>query len=217
MNFKFQIALFCLCMIMAHHMLGQKKYHLPDGVKDSIVVVKDDTTIIKHFKEVTYFPLLKNSEIKDMKRYLFLKRKVHKVYHYARIASDSLLIIQGRLDELKKKRKKRKEIKKIQRFIEKDLKPKLKKLTQTDGRILSKLINRETGVTVYQILKTYKSGWSAFWWNAKANIFKISLKDEYDPENNEEDRLIEDILNKAFTNGTLIEFEKTDWSKIRYN
>ena len=200
---------------MAYVVLGQKKYHLPNKVTDSIAIVDGDTLIIKQFKGVDYFRLLKNSEIKDMKKYLFLKRKVHKVYHYARMASDSLFIIQERLDKLKKRRAKRKEIKKIQHFIEEDLTPKLKKLSRTDGRILSKLINRETGVTVYEILKTYKSGWYAFWWNIKANFFNISLKDEYDPENNEEDRLVEDILNKAFYSGTLNKFGQTNLPKTK--
>ena len=126
MKFKFTIVFLCFCLTKIPHVSGQK-YHLPNGINDSIAIVNGDTVIIKRLKEVIFFPLLNKNEIKDMKRYLYLKRKVHKVYDYAQMASDSLMIIQGRLNKLKKKRKKRKEIKKVQRFIERELKPKLKK------------------------------------------------------------------------------------------
>jgi hypothetical protein len=76
-------------------------------------------------------------------------------------------------------------------------------LTTTEGRILIKLIHRQTGKTAFDNIKGLRSGWKAFWYNTTANIFKLSLKSEYHPENTNEDFLIEDALQRAFQLGKL--------------
>ena len=87
--------------------------------------------------------------------------------------------------------------------MEEEFAPQLKKLTRTEGRILIKLVNRQTGETMYELIKEYRSGWKAFWYNSSANLFKLSLKNEYKPEENAMDFIIEDILQRSFINGTL--------------
>ena len=71
-------------------------------------------------------------------------------------------------------------------------KDELKKLTITQGRILIKLIDRETNNTSYYIIKEYRGSFSAFFWQSIARIFGENLKAEYNPE--DEDKLIEDIV-----------------------
>ena len=68
-----------------------------------------------------------------------------------------------------------------------------------------KLIYRQTGISTYNLIKDYKSGWKAFWSNNAARLFNINLKETYDPLNNNEDYLIETILFRAFINGRLQE------------
>jgi len=79
----------------------------------------------------------------------------------------------------------------------------LKKLTKTEGRILIKLIHRQTGETMYELIKEYRSGWKAFWYNSTANMFRLSLKKEYKPGEEGLDFIVEDILQRSFINGTL--------------
>ncbi len=81
----------------------------------------------------------------------------------------------------------------------------LKKMTRTEGRILIKLLHRQTGLTAFELIKEYRSGWKAFWYNTTANMFKLSLKNEYHPESEAIDFLIEDILQRSFINGSLDE------------
>ena len=76
-------------------------------------------------------------------------------------------------------------------------------MTRTEGQILVKLIHRQTGRTAFDLIKELRSGWKAFWANNTANLFDISLKREYDPYNEKEDYLIEDILQRNFQNGIL--------------
>jgi hypothetical protein len=79
----------------------------------------------------------------------------------------------------------------------------LKKLTRTEGQILVKLIYRQTGNTAFSLVKELRSGWRAFWYNTTARMFKISIKEEYHPEEVHEDYLIEDILQRAFAANVL--------------
>jgi hypothetical protein len=67
-----------------------------------------------------------------------------------------------------------------------------------------KLIHRQTGITTFDLIKEYKSGWKAFWSNNTARLFDLNLKTKYAPYEVNEDYLIETILDRAFTNGRLI-------------
>ena len=79
----------------------------------------------------------------------------------------------------------------------------MKKLSITEGQILIKLIHRQTGITTFDLVKELRSGWRAFWYNTTANMFDISLKRGFDPYNEKEDYLIEDILQRNFQSGVL--------------
>jgi hypothetical protein len=74
----------------------------------------------------------------------------------------------------------------------------LNRKKRTEGRLLLKLIHRQSGKTAFGNIKELRSGWKAFWYNATANVFKLSLKSEYAPEKENEDFLIEDVLQRAF-------------------
>ncbi|MCH8554328.1 MAG: DUF4294 domain-containing protein [Schleiferiaceae bacterium] len=139
------------------------------------------------------------------RRYLLLKRRVYKVYPYAVIAGDKLDSLNLQLMDIRKKRQRKKAIKEYQKYLEDQFEPELKKLTRSEGQILCKLIYRETGYTVYELISEYRSNWKAFWYNALANWYDITLKKEYNPEASEEDKMIENILQIAFRNGYLEE------------
>jgi hypothetical protein len=91
----------------------------------------------------------------------------------------------------------------IQKYIEGEFSDELKKLTRTEGQILIKLIHRQTGHTTFDLVKELRNGWRAFWFNNTASLFDLSLKKEFDPMNEKEDYLIEDILQRNFQSGQL--------------
>ena len=76
-------------------------------------------------------------------------------------------------------------------------------MSQKQGQILIKLIHRQTGITTYDLIKEYKSGWKAFWSNKTARLFNIDLKREYDPMEVPEDYYIETFLNQCFEEGKI--------------
>jgi hypothetical protein len=157
--------------------------------------------------EVMILPKLKFGDRKERIRYLILRRKTIKVYPYAKMAADRLDSLTRHLATLTKNREKRKYTKKIQKYIEGEFSEKLKKMSRTEGQILVKLIHRQTGRTAFDLVKELRNGWRAFWYNTTASMFDISLKREFDPENEKEDYLIEDILQRNFQNGRLVRQE----------
>lgn len=159
-------------------------------------------------QEVVLFQPLKFRSMKELREYVILRNRTLRVYPYAKLASDRLDTLSMRLENIKSKRKKKVYIKRIEKFIYDEFEEELKKLSRSQGRILIKLVHRQTGETTHTLVKELRNGWRAFVYQTTASLFKLSLKDTYDPENNYEDFLIEDILQRAYGDG-LIDLDPT--------
>lgn len=180
--------------------------------------IEEDATVIEYMivegdsipklaidlDEVMILKKLKFANKEERRRYLILRRKTLKVYPYAKLAAERLEALTERLNTLESKRKKKRYAKKVQKYIEEEFSGELKKLTRTEGQILIKLIHRQTGKTTFTLIKELRNGWRAFWFNNTASLFDISLKREFNPNEVEEDYLIEDILQRNFQLGRLV-------------
>ncbi|MFY0629518.1 MAG: DUF4294 domain-containing protein [Flavobacteriaceae bacterium] len=176
---------------------GQVKDSLPLNLEDYILLEKGDTLTI-NLDEVLVLPKHKFNTYTDARYYYWFKTKVFKAYPYAQLAAERLDSLNARISRIKTRRGKRRYTKRAQKYLEGEFTDQLKKMTRTEGRILIKLIHRQTGKTTYQNIRKLRSGWKAFWYNTTANFFKLSLKTEYHPESENEDYLIEDVLQRAF-------------------
>ena len=147
--------------------------------------VEGDSVYSSHInlEEVTVYKPIKLESREDLVMYYTLKRKTLKVYPYAKMASERLTKLNSRLLKIKSNRKKKKYTKLLEKFIQDELTEELKKLTKTEGQILVKLIHRETGITAYELVKELRNGFRAFSYNTIAKFFDISLKKEFNPEN----------------------------------
>ena len=139
------------------------------------------------------------------KQFLLLQNRVYKVYPYAKIAAEKMTALNDNMNKLKSNRDKRKYYKIVEDYMENEFKARLKKLSRKQGQILVKLIYRQTGISTFDLIKDYKSGWKAFWSNNTARLFDINLKTKYAPYEVNEDFLIETILYRAFNRGRLVE------------
>ena len=148
-------------------------------------------------KEVVVYKPVIFADNQERLDYFVLKRKVLKVYPYAKMASERLAKLNDRLDKIKSKRKKKKYTKMLEKFLQEELTAELRKLTRTEGQILVKLIYRETGITAFSLVRELRNGFRAFTYNTIAKVFKISLKEEYNPLKVREDLFIEDILRNS--------------------
>lgn len=128
---------------------------------------------------------------KQAQRWSKLKRDVKKVYPYAILASAKLKEynrIMAGMPEMQRKVY----MKKAEEDLKKEFEDELKKLTITQGRILIKLIDRETGNTSYDLVKDLRGSFQAFMWQSVARLFGSNLKSEYDADG--DDKMIEDII-----------------------
>jgi hypothetical protein len=138
------------------------------------------------------------------KQFILLRNRVYKTYPYAKIASERLTMLNRGMANLKTNREKKVYFKIVENYLSNEFEANLKKLSRKQGQILVKLIHRQTGQTTFELIKTLKSGWKAFWSNTTARLFDINLKTPYVPYENNEDYFIETILLMGFESGRLI-------------
>lgn len=189
---------------------GQTPAIKVDTIPKKYLIIKGDTITGQSIdlEEVVILPRLRLNTNEERRRYLILQRKTLKVYPYAKLAAERLESLNARMAHVKSKRQRKKYTRLVQKFVENEFADKLKKFTITEGQILIKLIHRQTGETAFDLIKELRSGWRAFWYNNTAKMFDMSLKIPFDPEMEEEDFLIEDILQRQFDKGNL-EFQKS--------
>ena len=186
-------------------------------------IIFEGDTIVIELDEVLLLNRIKFKTTYDRKYYYWFRIKVKNAYPYAKLGAERLNTLDERLENIKSKRKRKKYTRQIQKYMENEFTDQLKKLTRTEGRILIKLIHRQTGKTSFSLVKELRSGWKAFWYHKTARLFKLSLKAEYNPAEIDEDFLIEDILQRAFLDGTLekqatkLDFDYLDISSKREN
>jgi hypothetical protein len=158
--------------------------------------------------EVILFQPLRFQTIEELKKYLILRNRTLKVYPYAKLASDRLKTLNERINSIKKKNSKKRYTKRIEKFIYNEFEEELKKLSRSQGRILIKLVHRQTGTTTHDLVKELRNGWRAFIYQTTASLFDLTLKDTFDPKENREDFMIEDILQRA-NSDNIIELDPT--------
>lgn len=181
-------------------------------IKEDRVLIEGDS-ISFSLDEIRLLKKLKLNNSKERRYYYWYRKKIRKAYPYALLTANALEEVDLRLKTIQSNRKRKKYIKKAQKLLNEEFKQQLKKLTRTEGKLLIRLIHRQTGETVFNLVKKYRSGWKAFWYNSSANLFKLSLKKEYHPETKALDYLVEDILQRAFMDGYLVKKE----SELNFN
>ena len=128
----------------------------------------------------------------DLRRYRRLVDAVKKVYPIAQIAKARMAEMEEELCRLPTKKAQKAYIKEVYNQIKEEYTPVLKHMTRTQGRVLLKLIDRETEYTAYEVLKEFRGGFVAGFWQGVSRLFGQNLKSEYDREG--EDRMIEQIV-----------------------
>lgn len=128
----------------------------------------------------------------DLRRYRRLVDAVKKVYPIAKIAKAKMQDMEDELCRLPTKKAQKEYIKGIYDQIKEEYTPILKHMTRTQGKVLLKLIDRETEYTAYEVLKEFRGGFVAGFWQGVSRVFGQNLKSEYDRDG--EDRIIEQIV-----------------------
>ncbi len=157
------------------------------------IIVEGDTLPYYHLKEVSIVEsgsLLSEKEIKKNQK---LIRNVKKMLPYAKIGKQRLDELERRVGNLPKKDRKA-AIKQAEKDLLADFKDELEDCTISQGKVLLKLIDRETGRTSYALVDELRGKLRAGFYQTFARLFGYNLKASYDPKNNKEDNLIERIV-----------------------
>lgn len=167
-----------------------------DKSSDSAVVLRKlymdgDTFYVYSFDE---FILKEFNSKQEKKAYLKLVGNVKKVMPYAKLAAFRLQMMDDNLNQLTSRRAKKKYVKATEDAIMSEFKAQLQTLTRSQGKLLLKLIHRETGNTTYEILKKYRGSASTMFYGIWAKMYDANISVEYDPI---EDYQIEYIIKNA--------------------
>jgi len=162
------------------------------GYQVDAVVQGNDTLFIANLDEAVIQPRTNKPTNRDMRQYRRLVYNVKKVYPYAKLAGEKFGDVNAHMQTLKTGREQRAYIKQVEKEIISQYEGDLKDLTITQGRILIKLIDRETSHTSYDVVKDLRGSFQAAFWQTIARIFGTNLKSEYEPEG--EDKTIEEII-----------------------
>jgi len=171
--------------------------------KGTVVYVKiidGETLPIIDLKEYRFYSEKFFKNPKDAIKFDKLKRDVKKAYPYSKIASQKLKEYEVVLSKIENEYQRKYLMKKAEKELIKEFKHDIMGLTMKQGKILIKLIDRETQHSSYELVSEFRGGFSAFMWQGLARMFGANLKEEYDATG--EDKMIEEII-KLIENGDL--------------
>jgi len=155
-------------------------------------VVDGDTLTLVDLRDVVIFPPVKFENKRQAVRFDRLVYNVKKVYPYAKLAGERLKYYKTVLDTIPTEKSRKIYIKKAEKELQDQFGDQIRDLTFSQGKILIKLIYRETGNSTYDIVKELRGKFTAFVWQTLARIFGYDLKTSYEPEGN--DQVIEQIV-----------------------
>lgn len=184
----------CVCVFSFFDANAQEEEEVAMGYRVLAVVDENgDTvpsTLLPQF--YVYPPLVFKSE-KQEKFYWRTVRDVKKTLPYAKLISKMLVDIDRDMAALPNDRARKKYMEDKEDELLDTYKPILRKFTLSQGKMLIRLVDRECNRTSYQLIKQFRGGFRAVFWQGFAKMFGANLKTTYDP-NNEDDRIVERVI-----------------------
>lgn len=183
------ILLMAALLLVCSYDASAQRYQRVRGVRSAYwgVDSRGDSTLYVTLLEVRVF-----HRARDLRNYQRMVRAVKKVYPLAVEAAKRMENLDQELAKLEKRKDRKAYTKAIEDALKEEISPMLWKMTRYEGKILLKLIDRETNHTVFGIIKDFRSGFTAGFYQALAKLFGNNLKLEYDPEG--EDEMLEYIV-----------------------
>nr|WP_320117207.1 DUF4294 domain-containing protein [uncultured Marinifilum sp.] len=196
MNWCFKIGLFIILLFSFSDMVEAENLCEFEFLTNRDTVVFADTNLHVNLDEVKikFYKRKKRKHYRNTRKYWRTVRNIRLVYPYAEAANNTITALNMQLAELTTKKERRKLIRKEYKGLMKEYKKPLMKLKISQGKLLMKLIDRETGNCSYRHLKELKGSFTAVFWQSIAVMFGSSLKAKYDPQG--DDWMVEEILDR---------------------
>ncbi|MBR3101233.1 MAG: DUF4294 domain-containing protein [Muribaculaceae bacterium] len=152
-----------------------------------------DTLAMLVFNPITIFPAERFKNKKEEEFYWKTVRDVKRTLPYAKLIGATLLETYEYLETYQTQKQKQEYLKQFEKEIFKQYKPEMKKMTKNQGKMLIKLINRETNQKSYSIVKAFLGTFRAGFWQTFGRFFGVNLRQGYHPEKDKTDAMIERI------------------------
>ncbi len=195
----YRLFITALLFSIAFSIFGQDE-DPPKRIVTKAVIIDGDTVPVFWIPEVKILAPITFRSKGQAITWTKLVQNVKKVYPYAKIAGNKMKEYNELLRPIDSKRERKRLIEQMQDELFAEFEGELRKLTVSQGKILVKLIDRETSHTTYDIIRDYRGGIMAGFWQLAGSIFGYNLKEPYAPDG--KDREIETIC-IMIENGTI--------------
>jgi len=155
-------------------------------------IVNGDTLPAVDLNSVVIFPPGKFDTRREAAKYDRMVYNIKFVYPYAKLAGVKLKQIKTVLDTIRNEKQRKLFLKKSEKELDAQFGDQIRDMTYSQGKILIKLIYKETGASTFAIVKELKGGFNAFFWQTFARLFGYDLKTIYEPQG--EDQNIERVV-----------------------
>ena len=198
---RFHIIYIIITFFGAVSSMAQSVSMAREGTPVAYRVENGDTVYYVHLREIVVRAPRKFKSASEERQFWRLVYNVKKTYPYAKLAGKKLHELNEQYLKLPTDKERKAYSKKVEEELQAEFEGELRKLTVSQGRILLRLVDRETGNTTYEILKDFRGSLQAVFWQTIARMFGSNLKTRYDPSSGE-DKLIEMII-KEIEEGSL--------------
>lgn len=166
-----------------------------DTITTAAIVYEGDTISLKILENVSVYTKLTAAQKAAIAKYNRLRNAVYVTYPYARRAGTLMNDINAKMVSVTDKGFRRQYIKTREKELKKEFSDPITNLSVYQGKVLMKLINRETGNNCYEIIKEYRGGFTARFYQTIAFFFDSNLKQSYDAD--ADDATIEHIVKEV--------------------
>ncbi|MEO5967909.1 MAG: DUF4294 domain-containing protein, partial [Ferruginibacter sp.] len=159
------------------------------------IIYNGDTLPYEFLQDINFYSRLSKEQIRNQEKYNRLRNAVYVTYPYAVKAGAILNQMNDHLKNVSAKKDRKAYIKSREADLKREFEKPLTNLSVYQGKVLMKLINRETGNDCYEIIKEYKGGLTARVYQTVAFFFNSNLKQSYNAM--EEDKVVESLVKEV--------------------
>ena len=192
---KNSVLMLAVLMFANNHTKAQSQYGANDTIVHEAIVYNGDTIELKTLGNLYFYSKLTQAQREMAAKYNRLRNAVYVTYPYARRAGIVMNEMNAKLASINDRSERKKYIQSKESVLRKEFTDPLTNLSVYQGKVLMKLINRETGNNCYEIIKEYKGGLTARLYQTIAFFFNSNLKQSYNAT--DEDAVVEKLVKEV--------------------
>jgi hypothetical protein len=177
-----------ICLLVFGHEQSFAQRGVYDTLRvEAFITPEGDTIPQSWLPTVDVFAIQTAQLKKKWQEWTRLRNAVYVTYPYALVAGRVINEVNAQLLNVKDEKLRSQIIKSREKDLKRDFADKVTNLSVYQGKVLMKLINRETGNNCYELVKEFKGGFNAGFWQTVAYLFGSSLKQPYDPKGDDQE------------------------------